>query len=144
MSRGLLLIRRRYYGKHLHFTFFKQSINPFPIYSQRRLLRVRKLWLLLLELRLAAKESRVLCSQRIQETLELEETSNQREISLVSSSGLNTSEFNAKRESFCRDWRSLPLFTNSKAQLTRIKVWHDRTIFFWIQLIIYIYSKSTS
>jgi large subunit ribosomal protein L7Ae len=55
-------------------------------------------------------------------TLESEETSNQREISLASSGGLNIFASSVKREFFFRDSRCPPLSTNSHRQSTETKV----------------------
>lgn len=67
-------------------------------------------------------------------TLESEVTSNQREISLASSDGLNIFASSVKREFFFRDSRYLPLSTNSQRLSTETKV--NFTLFFVSTILI--------
>jgi large subunit ribosomal protein L7Ae len=86
------------------------------------LLRARRLSHQALALREVQIRLKALCSRRILVTLESVETSSQREISLASSSGPNTSASSVKREFFCRDSRSPPLSTNSQTPSIRTRV----------------------
>jgi len=69
-------------------------------------------------------------------TLESEETSNQREISLASSDGLNIFASSVKREFFFRDSRCPPLSTNSQRLSTETKVTLNFLLFVSTILII--------